>query len=327
MDTKENSVKNNKKNSIIRAIAVIVILLLIIAICGMVVSLSKEPEELPVEVIIEEQDVEEQPTEEVAEVVEGEKKEEVEEPVEVLETVEATQTTETTKPAEEIIQVDEVQQPEEVKQDENEKKVESVNQQEEDQLPVIEEVTYVKGEKVVLWLDAGHGGRDVGSDVRSIYEKDINISIVNKIVTELAGEGYEILLTRTDDSTVRLYDRVDIINAAKPHLMVSVHCNSVEQDYVTGIESYYAEGKSVGKTLAKYVQESAVAHTGAKDRGTEGSNLVVVKYTTMPATLIEVGFLTNDQEYNNLTSSEYQDKMAKGIAEGIKKFINEELSK
>lgn len=258
VDTKENSDKKKLKISyVLRIVTVCIIVILLIAIWIMIASMVNKSDELPTEVLVQEQDVEEERFEDAAE------------PIEV------------------------------VSEEEN---------------------------AIVVWLDAGHGGKDVGSDVRNVYEKDINMDIVNKIVKELEDEEYEILLTRDDDTTVKLRDRVTIINDAKAYVMVSVHCNSVAENYVTGIETYYADGKRMGKKLAQYLQDATIEQTGAKDRGIEKGELVLLKYTNMPAALIEVGFLTNKAEYQNLTDSEYQDKLAKGIAEGIKKFINEELS-
>jgi len=322
MDTKEKVVKENNKKVIFRIVAVLVILILIIAMGGMMIAMSTK-EEVPVKVMIEEQIVEKQSVENIM------VKAEVEEPKEQGEVLEEGEQPKEDNKLEEELKADEDSTSEEgIEKNEESKPAKSTEQEEEQkQLPVIEEVTYVQGEKVVLWLDAGHGGRDVGSDVRSIYEKDINIIVVNKIVKELENDGYEILLTRSDDSTVRLYDRVDMINAAKPHLMVSVHCNSMTEEYINGVEVHYASGKCVGESLAQCLQSSIVANTGTKDRGKKGGELAVVKYTTMPAALIEMGYLTNDADYGNLINPEYQDKMAKGIADGIRTFINEKLGK
>lgn len=191
-------------------------------------------------------------------------------------------------------------------------------------------VVFKEKDKIVIWLDAGHGGKDVGSDIEDIYEKEINVSIVNKIQKALAEsdeeEEYDIQLTRKGDKTVRLYERVDLANEAKADLFVSIHCNSNEEEYVNGIETFYAEGDGQGKNLAQTVQDSMIDGVNAKDRGINTGNFVVLNHTNMPAVLIEVGFLSNEEEYKNLTDSDYQEQLAEAIAEGIEEFIKEEQS-
>lgn len=189
-------------------------------------------------------------------------------------------------------------------------------------------IVFEEEDKIIIWLDAGHGGKDVGSDIEAVYEKEINISIVNKIAEYLeemdVEDEYEIMFTRKGDKTVRLYERVDLVNKAKADLFVSVHCNSNEEEYVNGIETYYAEGDGQGKNLAQMVQDAMIEEVDAKDRGINTGNYVVLNHTNMPAILIETGFLSNGVEYDNLTDSDYQEKLAEGIAKGIVEFIKEE---
>lgn len=179
-------------------------------------------------------------------------------------------------------------------------------------------------DNITIWLDAGHGGEDVGSDVGSVYEKEINLSIVEKLKKRLEEKGYKTYLTREDDSTVNKYDRAEMANKEKADLFVSIHCNSAKQDHVKGIETYFPKGDKQGEKLAEKIQDIMVNELQANDRGIQTGNFVVLNKTDMPAVLIETGFLSNKEEYRNVTDEEYQERMAKAIAEGIEEFIESE---
>ena len=188
--------------------------------------------------------------------------------------------------------------------------------------------------RITVWLDAGHGGVDPGTyvvlDDGRIYEKDIVLDIV-LMVYELFNQyspDIRVLLTRRDDSHVRLDDRIALWNAENPDLLVSVHADfytGPTAQNVCGVQVNYNPGTRnsgrlnlTGGELAQFLQTHLVNETGARDRNIRATNTMrVPAESTMPAVLIETGFLSNDDELALLTSTEYQMAIARAIHNGI----------
>ena len=177
-------------------------------------------------------------------------------------------------------------------------------------------------------LDAGHGGAERGALIGELAEKELNLPVALKVGQLLENMGYEVLYTRRDDSTVSLAERADFANAQQADLFVCIHSNSFPDDpAISGLETYYlpssSNPNSPAKLLAGYIQASAVAASGAQDRSIRPGSYYVLRHTDMPAVLIEMGYMTNDQELERLLDSAYQDRMAAGIAAGIARYLQE----
>ncbi len=169
-------------------------------------------------------------------------------------------------------------------------------------------------------LDAGHGGRDPGCVRNGVYEKNVNLSIVMKTKAMLEAQGATVLLTRPDDTFVSLEYRYCFENIHPEAVFVSIHCNALARNTsVSGMSAYcYMPGNEKSFDLAACVYSGAVCATGAKDRGIKTlSDLKVVYYSTIPAVLLETGYLSSTAEFPLLTSPEYQDLIAAGITNGI----------
>ena len=197
----------------------------------------------------------------------------------------------------------------------------------------------------IVWLDAGHGGFDTGTYVMHngmrVYEKDIALDIV-LIVYELfqqSNSGVRVFLTRSDDSHVGLSQRINLWNgteyiAAKADLVVSVHVDYYEgltAQTVSGIQvNYYRnQNENTGRTnitnaqFAQILQNHLVDKTGARDRFTRGDRgFFILEESTMPAVLIEVGFMSNREELTRLLTAEYRMLIARGIYRGIVEAFN-----
>ncbi|HHY99034.1 MAG TPA: N-acetylmuramoyl-L-alanine amidase [Firmicutes bacterium] len=148
-------------------------------------------------------------------------------------------------------------------------------------------------------------------------EADINLSVTQRIGDELKRHGISVLLTRTDDVFVSLKDRVNMANAADAAIFVSIHCNSAEDEGAHGTETYHSVGSKPGKILAETIHQSLVKAAGLFDRGVKEAKFYVLRRTKMPATLVELAFISNKDEEKLLKSEEFQQKTAKAIAEGI----------
>ncbi|MFM6146551.1 MAG: N-acetylmuramoyl-L-alanine amidase, partial [Dolichospermum sp.] len=147
-------------------------------------------------------------------------------------------------------------------------------------------------------IDPGHGGPDVGATRNGIYEKDITLSMSGHLGRILKQMGYTVVYTRTEDIDLDLEPRVQIAESSRASVFVSVHVNSLDANasQVSGIETYYAPGASLGKNLAELVHEQILASTGANDRGVRTARFYVIRNTSMPAILVENGYITNPSE-------------------------------
>ena len=176
--------------------------------------------------------------------------------------------------------------------------------------------------KVDIVLDAGHGGEDPGAIRDDAIEKEITLEVAKKTKTILEESDYKVGMTRDTDRYIELGDRAKFANERKAKVFVSIHCNSSEDYSGKGIETYYTEQKGLeDEILAGMIQESLIEETDANDRGIKVANYTVIVRSTMPSVLVEVGFLTDAEENDLLQNEEYQRKLAKGIAEGIKKYL------
>ena len=148
-------------------------------------------------------------------------------------------------------------------------------------------------------------------------------AVAKKVEAILRSHGYNVVMTRTDDSTVGLYDRADIANAVKADIFVSIHSNAAEnRPEFQGIYTYYHPSSARGARLAQAIQTPLCQLTGGIDRGIKDADFVVLRETEMCAVLVEMGFMTNSEELGKLITGGYQDKLAAAIAEGIVSYLN-----
>ncbi|AIQ69755.1 N-acetylmuramoyl-L-alanine amidase family protein [Paenibacillus graminis] len=176
------------------------------------------------------------------------------------------------------------------------------------------------GRKLVV-LDAGHGAKDSGAvGVTGKYEKNFNLAVVLKAAALLKQENMvDVVLTRSDDTFLELKERAGMANNLKADLFISVHANSGSSSAASGSETYYQRAAS--KALANVMHKYLVQATGLSDRGVRYGNFHVIRETTMPAVLLEVGYLSNKGDESLLFSEDLQNKVAAGIVAGIKEYL------
>lgn len=181
----------------------------------------------------------------------------------------------------------------------------------------------VSPERFLIALDAGHGGSASGAYYEKTAEKDLNLAMTKKLKSILDALGYRTMMTRTGEEGVGLLERAQMANRAQADIFVSIHCNASE-DYpnAQGLHVYHYPGSKTGKALAQAIQTPACQFTGAIDRGIASENFAVVRETTMPAVLVETGFMTCHEELLRLKDDAYQTRMARGIAQGIIRYLN-----
>ncbi len=175
----------------------------------------------------------------------------------------------------------------------------------------------------LIVLDPGHGGSANGAEYGGVMEKDLNLSIALQTAQLLERAGFTVLMTRTDDRDVGLYERTDLANGQEADLFVSVHCNaSLDHDDALGIYTCsYSEGTE-GWRLAENLYWTVQAATGAPAFGMEPRpNLAVLRTSQMPSALVECGFMSTPEELALLVQPEYQAKLARGIADGVLAYL------
>lgn len=176
-----------------------------------------------------------------------------------------------------------------------------------------------------VMVDAGHGGKDPGASYGDIFEKDITLSVAKKVANLLEGHKVKVIMTREDDTFIDKYDRARMANNEQVDIFVSVHVNDLKQKNHSGIETYAGHMKRAGRLLAEYIHKETVDTVKANDLGVHNANYAVVRWTKMPATLVEIGYMSNEEERTKLQSQAYQQMLAEGIAEGILNFAEEQL--
>ena len=186
---------------------------------------------------------------------------------------------------------------------------------------VMEELETPPIPSCVVILDAGHGGSDPGEIADNVSEKHINLSFVYKLKALLEQQGVTVLLTRTGDEQVSLEERATYANEVQCDLFVSVHCNSYEENpAVNGFELFYYRD-SKARTLAGRILEAVAATEQINARRADVAEYFVLKNTNVPAILLEMGFMTNEQELASLCTDSYQDWLSEIIASAIAKFL------
>jgi N-acetylmuramoyl-L-alanine amidase len=187
----------------------------------------------------------------------------------------------------------------------------------------------MKTQKPLIYLDPGHGGLDFGAVIKKphIEEKRLCLTTAHYTKKYLEQMGYRVSLTRSRDFFIPLDKRVVLANKARAGIFVGIHFNSCPNQTANGIEVYYTDAKNkrsvMSKKLASSVLNKSVISTKANSRGVKKANFYIIRQTNMPSILVESGFLTNPKEREKIRERGYLDKIAKGIAEGIDKFVSE----
>ncbi|MGC1306109.1 MAG: DUF3747 domain-containing protein [Phormidesmis sp.] len=176
--------------------------------------------------------------------------------------------------------------------------------------------------QLTVVIDPGHGGRDPGAvGIGGLREKDINITVSRRIQESLQEKGINALLTRSDDREIDLDPRVVFAERANADVFVSIHSNaiSLSRPDINGLETYYY---SSGFRLAQTIHNSVLQQTDLSDRGVRRARFYVLVNTSMPAVLVETGFVTGREDAARFRNPEEVNKIADGITSGILQYLN-----
>lgn len=171
-------------------------------------------------------------------------------------------------------------------------------------------------------IDPGHGGKDPGACSGEFKEKDLTLDISLTLKKRLSRyKNFKVFMTRETDESVSLHNRCEIANKNLCSLFVSIHINSASNSSASGIETYvYGEGD---KSNGSLFQERLIAITGEKDRGVKTNPLLyVLGSTDMTAVLLELGFINNFHDINNLRKATYRQTLVNAIESAICKYFD-----
>jgi N-acetylmuramoyl-L-alanine amidase len=173
-------------------------------------------------------------------------------------------------------------------------------------------------------IDAGHGGKDQGCAYGEIIEKDINLNVALLLEQKLQAAGVSVVMTREDDTFVYLNRRVEAAENVDADAYISIHVDSYPDDEsINGLTIHYQTGATGGKKLAEELHEVLAEADVTNVRSVMESDLYVLRNTSMPATLVEVGFLTNTTDRTNLQSEPFLEALSEVIYEGIIEYLTE----
>ena len=168
-------------------------------------------------------------------------------------------------------------------------------------------------------IDPGHSGpMEPGACAGGVRECGVTLAIAKLLAERLFDENHDVLLTRTGDITTdELAFRVELANANGADVFVSIHANSAENQAAHGTEVYHYPGSARGKWLATCLQSRLVAEMGTADRGVKEANFQVLRETDCPAALVEVAFISNEDDRRLLIGYAGQLAAAVAIATGL----------
>lgn len=193
--------------------------------------------------------------------------------------------------------------------------------------PSVADLPVIPDGRVLVVLDPGHGGPDPGAiGINGIQEKTIVMAIAKDVAAVLEEQGVQAVLTLTEDRDLGLEPRVALAEQLDADLFVSIHANSIDlsRPDVNGVETYYYYSDASAR-LAQLIHNSVIQGTGSIDRGVRTARFHVLVNTTMPAVLVETGFVTGSIDAYNLTDPDFQEQMAQSIAQGILLYIQQNL--
>lgn len=205
-------------------------------------------------------------------------------------------------------------------------------------------------------IDPGHGGSYSNANANGLREKNVNLAIALELRRQLISRGYRVAMTRTTDRALTYRDiatwnwssrtsvwsyapdgrggifggipkddlqaRVDYANRLGAELFVSIHNNGAANRSARGTETFASPRDRLGRSLARIVQSRVVARTGLRNRGVGTTDFYVLRWSNMPAILVEGAFISNRGDAYLLRQSRVRRNLAIGIAEGVDRWFD-----
>lgn len=177
---------------------------------------------------------------------------------------------------------------------------------------------------IKILLDPGHGGKESGATGPTGYlEKDVNLIISKLLRDELAKRGAKVVMTREDDRDVSLVERMVIISKEEPAISLSIHHNSLpdngDAEKTKGFSSFWYHPQAHG--IAIFLHNYVVKNLRKPSAGVFWNNLALTRPSAAPSVLLELGFMSNPDEFEEIVNPQAQKKMANTLANGITEWF------
>ncbi|WP_342537011.1 N-acetylmuramoyl-L-alanine amidase [Sporosarcina sp. FSL K6-3508] len=179
----------------------------------------------------------------------------------------------------------------------------------------------------IIVVDAGHGGHDPGTGKSGQTEKSITLKVSKKLEAKLKNAGAKVLMTRSTDKYYALEERTNFAKKNFAEAFVSIHVNSATAS-AKGTETYYDSSANPNATesrdLATFIQRNIVQKANMVDRGVKNNRFYVIRNNNVAAVLVELGFLSNADDFKKLTSDKYADIYADAIYQGLHQYYSKQ---
>ncbi len=191
-------------------------------------------------------------------------------------------------------------------------------------------------------IDAGHGGEDGGATDNGVSEKDVNLDIALKLRDLLILSGYNVVMTRETDMSIYdpsaqtisekkvsdLHNRLSIINSSEDNILISIHQNKFEQSQYSGAQIFYSDNNTQSSILAESIRKSITGFLqpdNTRELKIGGNNIYILNKATVPAVIVECGFLSNPDEAKKLSDEHYRTQMAFSIYCGFLEYAKNNI--
>lgn len=194
----------------------------------------------------------------------------------------------------------------------------------------------------LIFLDPGHGGTDGGAVGKKLVEKDIVLDIAKIVKRKLTAHNIDTIMSREEDKTTSLLERVQMASKKSATAFVSIHLNSSFNNEASGIETFVLSTSGFQSTdggnsrtankhgsvydqfsivLAYYIHSNLVKNLDMVDRGIKRAGFEVLRGANCPAVLLECGFISHQGDEEKLADSQFRTNLAESITAGIIQFI------
>jgi N-acetylmuramoyl-L-alanine amidase len=174
--------------------------------------------------------------------------------------------------------------------------------------------------KTIL-VDPGHGGIDPGAIQGGVQEKDVVLNVSLLLRDKLEALGADVEMTRDSDVYPTLQERLDESNRVCADVFISVHGNSVANTAISGIETYYYDSRD--KRLSDLLLHTVSSELHETAKWSNARNLFVLDGNNVPASLVEIGYLTNKRSRDLLKTPAYQDKVASALSDSLVTYLSD----
>ncbi|MCP3031455.1 N-acetylmuramoyl-L-alanine amidase [Halobacillus sp. A1] len=179
----------------------------------------------------------------------------------------------------------------------------------------------------VIALDPGHGGNDPGASANGLVEKEVVLDVGEIAEEYLEDAGLDVFMTRTRDIYHTLDNRVKLATSNKADAFVSIHANAAASESAKGVETFYSSAGLSNRAysslkLSQFINERLVKEMDMTNRGVKEAGYRVIKATSLPSALTEIGFLTNKGDADKLKQTQYREAAARAISLGVVDYYN-----